>query len=216
LSVDRFATWDESHRKVQPGSASEKSQAVTNRDTHFSFPRDLNGKLNLDDGKYLEEVPTSMKCKYTEEFRLCVGVAVVTPLDTNGSPMKPIGKRILPFDYSQTVLLSISDYETKIRAEIERVRNLKHGETAGWIVKDQAGMGKLYQNDPIRKLKKCGKVTCKKLQEVGIMTVLDLRKASNEKSVCLGSIQLSRTTLINFCQQALVAEEADRPKDLDY
>ena len=157
-----------------------------------------------------------MKCKYTEEVRLCIGVAVVTPLDNNGCPMKPIGKRIVPFDYSQTVLMSISDYETKIRAEIDRVRNLKHGETAGWIVKNQEGKGKLYQNDPIRKLKKCGKVSCQKLQDVGIRTVVDLRKASREKSECLGSIQLSLTTLNHFCHQALEAEEADRPKDLDY
>ena len=35
LYTDGFATWDETHRKVQPGSASQNSRPMTNRTSHF-------------------------------------------------------------------------------------------------------------------------------------------------------------------------------------
>ena len=61
LHVDGLATWDESHRKVQPGSVSKKNQAITNRKTHVAFPRNENGKLDLKTGTYSQEAPSVMK-----------------------------------------------------------------------------------------------------------------------------------------------------------
>ena len=79
----------------------------------YNLDMHLDGKLDLINGKYADENPTYMKCKYTEEIRLCIGVAAVTPLDCEGKPTEKIGKKIVPFDYSRAVLLSISDFDKK-------------------------------------------------------------------------------------------------------
>ena len=43
----------------------------------MKFPQDKNGKLDVSDGPYSREKVTLTKCKYTDEVRLCLGVAVV-------------------------------------------------------------------------------------------------------------------------------------------
>ena len=157
-----------------------------------------------------------MKCKYTEEVRLCIGVAVVTPLDCDGKPMEKIGKRIIPFDYSRTVLLSISDFDKKINDEIRRVKGLKHGEKAGWVRKDEPSRDKLFGGDSLLKLSKCGKVAFGKFKGVGLETIADLLKMTEMQKSMLGSLKMSEENLDQFLAQARQADKRPRPKDMDF
>ena len=45
FSSDQFVTWDEVHRKVQPGTDDEGSLPITNNDSIMKFLRDKNGKI---------------------------------------------------------------------------------------------------------------------------------------------------------------------------
>lgn len=194
IHLDGFGTWDETHRKVQPGSASKNGKVLTNRNFHYVFPRDENGKISLE-GQYSKDMSTQMRCKYSEEVRLCIGVAVVTPLGPNGEPMDRIGKRLEPFDYSRTTLLSISDFKKKVNEEILRVRSLKHGQKSGWVIEDSRAEGKSFQNDSIIKLSKCGKKTLEKMKSVGIVVVKDVLKMTSEQK---GKALLSKISEITL------------------
>ena len=46
----------------------------------MNFPRNNNGELDVSNETYSKEKITLKKCKYTEEFHLCLGVAVVNPV----------------------------------------------------------------------------------------------------------------------------------------
>ena len=54
LFIDGFATWDETHRKVQPGSASKNGMVITKRTFTCKLPKDENGKLDCKNGNYVE------------------------------------------------------------------------------------------------------------------------------------------------------------------
>ena len=62
-------------------------------------------KLDMDDGAYFRLEATKMSCKYTDEIRLSLGVAVVT---RRGSSVVE-GRRCKPFIYSSKMLISIRD-----------------------------------------------------------------------------------------------------------
>ena len=121
FSSDQLVTWDEVHRKVQPGTDDEGSLPVTNNDSIMKFPRDQNGKLDIDNGAYSKVEVTKMNCKYTDEIRLSLGVAVVT---RRGSSVVE-GRRCKPFIYSSKMLISIRDLEKYRNMEIQRLKALK-------------------------------------------------------------------------------------------
>ena len=116
------------------------------RNIHYAFPRDENGKFDPN-GTYSDTKPTQMRC---------IGVAVVTPIDSNGNDLPRVGRRIISFDYSRKTIMSISDYEKKVSEEITRIKNLKNGEKAGWVVEDPRAIGKIYGDDPLIKLEMSG------------------------------------------------------------
>ena len=130
--------------------------------------------------------------------------------------MEKIGKRIVPFDYSRTVLLSISDFDKKINDEIRRVKGLKHGEKAGWVRKDESSRDKLFGEDSLMKLSKCGKVAYGKFKGVGLETIADLLKITEIQKSKLGSMKMSEENLEHFLKQARLADKHQRPKDTDF
>ena len=155
-----------------------------------------------------------MRCKYTDEVRLCIGVAVITPIGPNGESIEREGRRIQPFDYSRSVLLSVSDFEKKIKVEIDRVKMLRHGESSGWVVRDKSPI--LYMNDSLLKLKKCGKVACERLKNVGVLTISDLQNISAEQIQKLGSIKMGAKQVEDLKNQADRADPKNRPDDIDF
>ena len=111
LFIDQFVTWDEVHRKVIP--ISDDGYVRTDYKYHIrKFPHDYNGKLDVSNGTYSIEKVTLTKRKYTEEFRLCLGVAVVTPV-IDGVEQPQEFRRLNVFVYSWKTLISMTDFENK-------------------------------------------------------------------------------------------------------
>ena len=125
LFVDKFFTWDEVHRKVIP--VSDDGHVRTHYKDHImKFPRDNNGGLDVSNVMYSREKVTLTKCKYTDEVRLCLSVAVVNPI-IDGVEQPQEGRRCKPFIYSGKILLSMMDHGKKFQNEIAQVRGLKGG-----------------------------------------------------------------------------------------
>ena len=123
LHIDGIASWDEIHHKVNPGGG----VAAGTKDSVVQFHCDKNGKINFVNGEYSTDKVTQMRCKYTDEGRLSLGAAMVTPLDDNGDPLPVEGQVAKPFVYSCKTLLSINDCSKKTYDEFRRVQNLKSG-----------------------------------------------------------------------------------------
>ena len=87
--------------------------------------------------------------KYTNEIRLCVGVAKVE-LDSG----KSIGRRAKTYSYSGKVILSKKQYDAKIQLELKRVQNLPVGND--WVINNRPP-NTLYANDDVGILKKMAK-----------------------------------------------------------
>lgn len=75
LCLEQIATWDEVHRKSQPGSALTTIK-TEHKEHMYQFPRAPNGKYDPK-GEYRDNTMSVTKCKYVEEARFCFGVAVV-------------------------------------------------------------------------------------------------------------------------------------------
>ena len=111
LCLYAIAWWDETHKKCTIGG-----QGAGLIDSYYKFPRDANGKIDLENGKYSEEEKVILQVKFENEVRLCLGVAVL--MDQKGNKK---GIRLEAYDYTGKMLLSIKDFQAKIASEIYRV-----------------------------------------------------------------------------------------------
>ena len=215
ISEDQFVTWDEVHKKVQPGS-DKGTLKSTVKDTVYKFPRDNFGKVDLVNGTYSDEPVSSMKCKYTDEIRLSLGVAVVTPV-VDGVEQPKEGRRCTPFVYSGKTLLSIPDYDKKIASEIERVRTMKGGHKNGWVVAPQQTREKTYLDDPVSKLKKVGDTFAKRFNEMmEIRLVRALRFHEESPEEIRGEIRMPKSAFQIVLDQCLSCENMEMPDKVDY
>ena len=62
------------------------------------------------------------------------------------------GVRLPLFDYTSKNILTITNYNKKIKEEITRVKTMKHPEKAGWIVKARRNRGIIYETNCVRRL----------------------------------------------------------------
>ena len=94
----------------------------------MKFPRDKQGNLNIINGNYSTNREKMVRVKYSDEVRLCLGVAAV---EMNGGIT---GKHCQAIDYTGKVIISPEEEEKRIRNEIQRVKGLK-GNRPPWIQK---------------------------------------------------------------------------------
>ena len=207
LDIYQVVWWDETHRKCLIGGLSRT------KNYHIMFPRTSDGKVDTKNGEYSNKEISILNVKYEKECRMGLGCAMVTPLDDNNSPLPPEGRRCKLFNYTSKVLVSISDGKKMMATEIRRVKNCS-SKTTKWIDK-VAPQDKVYSNDPVDKLKKCGYQTKKKLLTVGIKQVQDLRDISDANNFTLPP-GLARKTFQTVWQYAKEAEEQPRPLPIDH
>ena len=169
LDLDQIVWWDETHRKCLIGTSSNP-----NKNYHILFPRNEEGQFNVE-GKYSKERKSKLNVKYEKECRLGLGVAMVTPLSDDGTPLPSVGKRCAPFDYTSKVIVSVDDYHKLMKIEFQRVKSLK-GNNGYWILSTRDPNIIHYQNDPVSNIKGVGKKTKELLEEVGIKTVGDVKR----------------------------------------
>ena len=190
ISTAQIIYFDEMHKKCYIGTACGAQKQIR-------FPRDKRGEVTIEDGTYSNERKNFLNVKYPDEIRMCFGVASVKKLDGTRQ-----GVRCKPFDYSGKTLVSIDDYEKLIRDEIDRVKNLK-GNCLPWVAhqQDQA----VYESDVLTDIKKndhnqiftgIGKVTLKKLSDIGIVTVCDI--LSYKHNAMSRHVETIRTRLQKF------------------
>jgi hypothetical protein len=124
------------------------------------FPCDAsNGRLDLDEGTYIETEVMYLSVKYEKEAMLCLECAIMEDMDGKEKGQTAI----VPFDYSGNIILSIPDYEKRKKPKIEQVRTgLKDG--GAWVV-DSSVKGSIYSVDSILALDHIGGVTVTKLKE---------------------------------------------------
>lgn len=141
-------------------------------DEFLVFPRDENGKLDLENGTYSSEKKCRMKKKCDQEARFCFGAAIVKKLDNNPTKLK-LGVRCEPFNHSGKLLLSIKDHKARQRAEMARVKSLS--DKKGKWVTDSRPENAMCQNDELTVLKQCGKKTAEKFENHNV-GVVDLKE----------------------------------------
>ena len=218
LDKDQAAWWDETHRSCNPGAGGIAGGART---TFLRFHRDENGRLDPN-GTLSDSEKTFVNCKYTEEVRLSLGCATVTPVDaTTGAKLPREGRRCIPFDYSAKTILTIKDYKGKQQKEMSRVKGLT-GHGGGWVQKPPGWeAGQLYYDDPVNAMQNCGKVAATKLAMHGIRTVGDMKSATNEVIENIVNYStpdglLPRGRVAAFTALALACSHEKRPGVIDY
>ncbi|KAL7554754.1 hypothetical protein ACHAWF_018297 [Thalassiosira exigua] len=177
LYLDAIGWWDEVHKKCHIGDRRETATE------HVQFPRDDNGRYHPE-GHYSEEPKgVALKVKYENEGRFCPGVAII-----DGE-----GKRLKFFNYSQKKIISISDWNKAVAAELARVSKLKPGnkDHSAWV-ESNVDPFKLYLDSPLVKVgadKKLGglgyvrgfgKQSIKRLGEAGYKTVSQMITLAGE------------------------------------
>lgn len=100
-----------------------------------------------------------------------------------------------------------------IANEIRRVKTCS-SRTTKWIDR-RSSDDKVYGNDLVEKLKKCGNQTKKKLLTVGIERVSDLKQIDNPDNFILPP-GLTRNTFKSVWQYAQEAETEPRPLPKDH
>ncbi len=207
LELNQIVWWDETHRKCLIGGHSET------RDFHLQFPRNKSGKFDAIHGEYSTEELSVLNVKYEKECRIGLGVAMVTPLAQDNTTLPNEGRRCFPFNYTSKVLISIDDYKRLKKVEFNRVKSLTN--RIGVWVESSRIQGKLYQNDPVSKLKGVGKKMSEKLASMGLKTVNDIKQLTNIKDI-ERTDGISEKKLTGLYQQALTAMDEDCPPDIDH
>ena len=166
LSRHQVVFFDEMHVDQEGGPAYRSRYQIR-------FPRDA-------EGRYCPQSPSNPEpmyhpirkkhsFKFTQQARFCLGCAAVEM--ENG---QIIGKRSYVFDYTGQRLVSISEYDRRVRSEIQRVKQLTiNGNRSKWITNGNKTKD-FYENDSISRLPRVGKMgkTYEAMIEHGIIRYL--------------------------------------------
>eukprot|EP00984_Skeletonema_dohrnii_P020196 scaffold9773_cov131-Skeletonema_dohrnii-CCMP3373.AAC.1 len=161
IDFEKVGWWDEVHRKAHLGMVNMNGMVT-------QFPRNEKGEYDPD-GTYKKEV-FEMGVKFSKEMRKSFGVAKV-----DGK-----GVRMNPFDYTEKTILTITNYDKKVKEEIHTVKSFSRSTAKryGWIVSDR-DESKWYRDDPVAVIKGVGKVKKEHLSRAGITTLADLYQYDN-------------------------------------
>ena len=150
-----------------------------------------------------------MKVKFDNEVRLSLGVAMVKLIDGT-----VVGLRAKPFVYSSKILLSIKDHNLRRKTEMDRVKNLQ-GNNSHWIVGIRNGS--IYENDDLIMLKDLGGVKQKKLFEMGILNVGEMKTISCDEIDNLCKIKgFTKNQIMLWKQQASNCLPGSAPANIDH
>ena len=201
IKIDQIAFWDETHKKVKPGNT-----AAYDQDEVLTFPRDANGKVDVENGTYQEVQLAKLQCKYTDEVRLCIGV----------SATQNEGKVLGTFVYTNKTLLTISDWNKKIDEACRTVKALPDAKAKQWVEEDSITKGKLYWDDSVRMLDKVGEVAEKKFHDAKIKTIKELMLIDKEQEDIILRNGMPKRKLDYFISLCMKVEGYERPPKIDH
>jgi hypothetical protein len=131
---------------------------------------------------------------------MCLGVAVVENDDGT-----KVGVNAKPCNYSGKQIIAIVEMKRKKNAEINQIRNLKHG-GKNWVI-DKRIPCTSYEVDLVLFLKNLGASYSQKLERSGITTVSDLKQLLMENFLMIvqnedSNLRIPHKTLYDFVTQA--------------
>ena len=92
---------------------------VKAEDIQVRFPRDENGNIDAQNGKYSDITEKVIWAKYTDEVHLCIGVVIVR------IPYKSREGQICDLtDYTRRVIVYLEEEPARIQTEVDHVRSL--------------------------------------------------------------------------------------------
>ena len=175
MSINQLAFWDETHKKVRVGKVGANGVKYQVR-----FKRTPQGKVDSNNGTCLAIEGTQLNMKYSEEVRLCLGVAKIKAPDGTER-----GIRLPLFDYSGKVVLTIKDFDKKLREEQDRVRKLVGN--GPWVINNRLP-DQLWEVEPLSILSGIGPKTSENLREKGICNIGDLKRCNNAQLLLLKKV----------------------------
>jgi len=185
--LEHTAFWDETHRKVRLGDATSDGTVVVAPWDEHGRP-DPNGEVG--------EVEHSPGVKHPGEVRFSLGVH--------------LGDRCPPFSCTECALLTIDDFETQVRLEVQRIKGPPDGRTAGWVSNGRA-QGCIHGTDSPAALPQRGDEEADHLRGLGITTVADVRDADS-----IAPWEGVPATTISLWKTAAEAAFADVPEAVDH
>ena len=153
-----------------------------------------------------------MNCKYENEGRFGLGCAMIQPVLTDGTILEEEGRTCPLFDYSGKTIISINDYEKKMKFEFERIKSLSAKSTA-WVTNPRMP-GVIYDEEPIFVLKGIGNKKKNALIDQNIKTVKDIKTISDEKANEITGI--ARKNLESMRSQAALSIPGSPPPLVDH
>ena len=140
------------------------------------FPRDANGRYSPASSAIPTPIYTPLdkpSFKYCQQARFCLGCAAIELLDG-----RIMGKRSYVFDYTDQRLVSIGEYDRRVRDETNWVKSLKiEGRRSKWV-KQQPKIGRIHDQDDISSLPRVGinTKTHQSMSQRGIKTIDNLKR----------------------------------------
>lgn len=163
LRLQQVAFWDEMHVQVSVGSAGSNGSMRQVR-----FPRDENGKY-CPTGT-LRKRGVRKKFKYSDEARVCLGVAMVELLENEEK--KNVGRRGLVFSYTGKWITTIPTHAKYRKEQMGIIK--KSAGTGGWTESGR-NAGELFMEDSVCEVKGIGARKVELLRtRLGITTVKEL------------------------------------------
>ena len=209
LKLNQIAWWDEMHRKCSIG-ASGSQVGRARKNVSISFKRNKEGKLDLKNGLYSEVQQKVVQVKYEKEIRMGFGCFV----DASG-----VGKKIKPFDYSGTRLITRPERH-KLRLQFIGFARSKMGNPSQVWIADSRTEGVIYEDECITIIPGLKQKTLEKLQVHGISLVKDLKMLSDDlnrtKEIAKATLGISLQKLLTFVTAAETCLEGNPPVPFDH
>jgi hypothetical protein len=160
LSIHQIGWWDEKHIPQVIGSKLE---------FNYQFGQDEYDVYDHEREPEEKEV-IRKNLKFTAEARFSFGCFVKK--NKNG---EEIGRRMQHFNYSGKTIIGLSKYRNDVDAEIDRAKHLSPAKLKSqkWVGIRKCLRGSLYENDLLREVKGISKSMEMKINNCGIMNVME-------------------------------------------
>ena len=157
--------YDEMHIKQKVG-------LNIHADLQIRFPRNANGDYDSTSSSIAAPAYQAI-FKYSQEARFCLGVAKIKQ---NNGTVKGVRSKV--FDYSSKKIISIKEYDKRVKEEIRRVKQLKTTINSRWVscarLKKSADP-RLWEEDGLERIVGVGNTLITGLKKCEVNTVGELK-----------------------------------------
>ena len=207
--------WDETHPECKAGIEEEGAYV----DVLPRFPRDENGKVDLENGSYDLTARDNLHVKYSKQVRVGIGAACVKPIRINAETgeveeLAEEGRRCKPYFYSGKKMVTNKEFQKAIDDEIARVKTMKRNDkNTFWLSPEILSF---FANDPVTKVKGIKEAKQRELKKYNIETVKHLDDLKEEMKIVIDrdpNCKLSKHELTKFQNEVKDkgVEPGDRP-----